>query len=188
MPPSGSAALTTSRSARAPCGTGSLTPVSVQLSPSCAAVTFSADAVQPRPGSIVLEEIREGLALIDEVEDWPRTGVLLDVRAPDRYRGDAEPLDPIAGHIPGALNAPMAELQDDGRFRSPSELRAYFTGLGVDGSTRVGTSCGSGVTAAHTALALHLAGFEAAPYIGSWSHWVTDPRRPVATGSGSEGD
>jgi len=118
-----------------------------------------------------------------------RDGILLDSRAGERFRGETEPIDPVAGHIPGARNAPMADqLEDDGRFRSPAELSAYFADLGVDGSTPVGTSCGSGVTAAHTALALHLAGVEAAPYIGSWSHWVTDPARPVATGSGGDGD
>ena len=95
----------------------------------------------------------------------------------------------MAGHIPGARNAPMADqLTSDGRFRSTEELRDYFTGLGVDDDSKIGTSCGSGVTAAHTALALHLAGFEAAPYIGSWSHWITDPERPIETGSGSDGE
>ena len=76
------------------------------------------------------------------------------------------------------------QLRADGRFRSPEELRDYFAERGVHDTVEVGTSCGSGVTAAHTALALHLAGFEATPYIGSWSHWITDPERPVETGSG----
>ena len=144
---------------------------------------------EPTAGDVTVTPDAVPVLDADGAEQVARDGILLDSRAGERFRGESEPIDPVAGHIPGALNAPMAEqLQDDGRFRSPAELRAYFTGLGVDGSTRVGTSCGSGVTAAHTALALHLAGFEAAPYIGSWSHWVTDPRRPVATGSGSEGD
>jgi thiosulfate/3-mercaptopyruvate sulfurtransferase len=115
-------------------------------------------------------------------------GILLDSRAGERFRGETEPIDAIAGHIPGARNAPMADqLTSEGRFRSAEELRDYFTGLGVDDGIEVGTSCGSGVTAAHTALALHLAGFEATPYIGSWSHWITDPQRPIETGSGSQG-
>ncbi|MFC7489097.1 MULTISPECIES: sulfurtransferase [unclassified Knoellia] len=112
-------------------------------------------------------------------------GILLDSRAGERFRGETEPIDAVAGHIPGARSAPMADqLQADGRFRSPEELRDYFTGLGAENARHIGTSCGSGVTAAHTALALHLAGFEATPYIGSWSHWITDPERPVETGSG----
>lgn len=114
-------------------------------------------------------------------------GILLDSRAGERFRGETEPIDSVAGHIPGAHNAPMADqLTSDGRFRSPEELRDYFTGLGVTDASEIGTSCGSGVTAAHTALALHLAGFEAAPYIGSWSHWITDPQRPIETDSGRQ--
>lgn len=116
-------------------------------------------------------------------------GILLDSRAAERFRGETEPIDPVAGHIPGARNAPMADqLEADGRFRPARELRGYFTGLGADDSVEIGTTCGSGVTAAHTALALHVAGFEATPYIGSWSHWITDPQRPVETGSGRQGD
>jgi len=118
-----------------------------------------------------------------------RDGILLDSRAGERFRGETEPIDPVAGHVPGARNAPMADqLTSDGRFRSGEELRDYFSALGVDDASEVGTSCGSGVTAAHTALALHLAGFEAAPYIGSWSHWITDPERPIEIGSGSNGE
>ncbi|WP_353953454.1 sulfurtransferase [Knoellia sp. S7-12] len=114
-------------------------------------------------------------------------GILLDSRAGERFRGETEPIDAVAGHIPGACNAPMADqLGSDGRFLPAGELRDYFTGCGVDEGSEIGTSCGSGVTAAHTALALHLAGFEATPYIGSWSHWITDPQRPIETGSGSQ--
>jgi len=116
-----------------------------------------------------------------------RDGILLDSRAGERFRGESEPIDTVAGHIPGAGNAPMAEqLQGDGRFRPAQELRDYFTALGAGDAVEIGTSCGSGVTAAHTALALHVAGFEATPYIGSWSHWITDPERAVETGSGRE--
>ncbi len=118
-----------------------------------------------------------------DVPTMVRDGILLDSRAPERYAGDVEPLDPVAGHLPGAVNAPMAQqLRPDGRLRGPDELRAYFAGLGVTPGVPVGTSCGSGVTAAHTALALHEAGLQAAVYVGSWSEWVADPARPVATG------
>jgi len=120
-----------------------------------------------------------------------RSGTLLDARAPARYRGEAEPVDRVAGHIPGALSAPTAEnVTADGRFRPVADLRARFADLGVkaaaddaaDLSDQVGVYCGSGVTAAHEMLALTLAGIPAALYVGSWSDWLTDPGRPVATG------
>jgi thiosulfate/3-mercaptopyruvate sulfurtransferase len=111
------------------------------------------------------------------------TGVLLDARAPERFAGETEPLDKVAGHIPGAVNAPTAaNVSADGHFLSADDLRARFTALGADGSAPVGAYCGSGVTAAHEALALQVAGIEAAVYVGSWSEWITDPDRPIATG------
>jgi thiosulfate/3-mercaptopyruvate sulfurtransferase len=111
-----------------------------------------------------------------------RTGVLLDARAGERYRGEQELVDPVAGHIPGAVSAPTAEnVSPDGTFRSAAELAARFAALGAGGHT-VGAYCGSGVTAAHEVLALALAGIPAALYVGSWSNWITDPARPVATG------
>ncbi|MFV0464372.1 MAG: sulfurtransferase [Nostocoides sp.] len=111
-------------------------------------------------------------------------GVLLDSRAAERFRGDSEPIDSAAGHIPGAVNAPMSDqITAAGSLRSGEELRRYFARLGVDGSTRVATSCGSGVTAAHTAWALASIGIDAAVYVGSWSNWIIDPSRPIATGA-----
>ena len=112
-----------------------------------------------------------------------RTGELLDARAGARYRGDSEPVDPVAGHIPGAISAPTSEnVGSDGRLRSPAELRDRFAALGVQPGQAVGAYCGSGVTAAHEVLALELAGLPAVLYVASWSGWVTDPGRPVATG------
>jgi thiosulfate/3-mercaptopyruvate sulfurtransferase len=115
-----------------------------------------------------------------------RTGLLLDARAGERYRGEHEPVDPVAGHIPGAVSAPTAgNVNPDGTFRSPAELAARFEALAGDADPRnqtVGSYCGSGVTAAHEVLALALAGYPAALYVGSWSNWITDPARPVATG------
>jgi thiosulfate/3-mercaptopyruvate sulfurtransferase len=116
-----------------------------------------------------------------------RSGVLLDARAGERYRGEIEPVDPAAGHIPGALSAPTtANVGPDGRFLPPDELRRRFEGLGVTTgqpiALEVGAYCGSGVTAAHEVLALDLAGIPASLYVGSWSGWTTDPSRPVATG------
>jgi thiosulfate/3-mercaptopyruvate sulfurtransferase len=110
-------------------------------------------------------------------------GLLLDARAPERFRGDVEPMDPVGGHIPGARNLPMAaQLKRTGRFRDPEELRDGFAAAGIGPAVDVGAYCGSGITAAHTVLALELAGLQGALYPGSWSEWVADPRRPVATG------
>ena len=112
------------------------------------------------------------------------TGLLLDARAGERYRGEVEPIDPRAGHIPGAVSAPTGEnLGPDGRFRSAEELRARFAALGAVEGRPVGSYCGSGVTAAHQAAALAIAGFDSVLYPGSWSQWSHDPDRPVATGA-----
>lgn len=110
-------------------------------------------------------------------------GVLLDARAGERYRGEVEPVDAIAGHIPGARSAPTSENVDAaGRFLDTATLRARFVALGAEPGIEVGAYCGSGVTAAHTVLALALAGVDAALYPGSWSEWIADPARPIATG------
>lgn len=111
-----------------------------------------------------------------------RTGVLLDARAPARYAGEVEPVDRVAGHIPGAVNAPTSVALDaHGRFVGPEVLRSRFADLDVRPGVAVGAYCGSGVTAAHTVLALHAIGIEAALYPGSWSEWISDRTRPVAT-------
>jgi thiosulfate/3-mercaptopyruvate sulfurtransferase len=114
-----------------------------------------------------------------------RSGVLLDARAAGRYRGETEPVDRAAGHIPGAVSAPTtANVAADGRFLDPAALRERFAALGVTDTAGgpVGAYCGSGVTAAHEVLALTLAGIPAALFVGSWSGWAADPARPVATG------
>ena len=114
-------------------------------------------------------------------ESAARTGLLLDARAGERYRGEQEPIDPVAGHIPGAVSAPAADnVNPDGTFRATAELTARFTALGAG---PVSAYCGSGVTAAQEVLALALAGIPAALYVGSWSNWISDPARPVATGA-----
>jgi thiosulfate/3-mercaptopyruvate sulfurtransferase len=112
-----------------------------------------------------------------------RGGVLLDARVEPRYRGEVEPVDPVAGHIPGARSAPTSGNVDaSGRFLSPKQLRERFAGLGVEPGQAVAAYCGSGVAAAQEVLALHLAGVPAALYAGSWSQWVADPSRPIETG------
>jgi thiosulfate/3-mercaptopyruvate sulfurtransferase len=120
----------------------------------------------------------------DEVADVVRDGVLVDVRAPERFRGEHEPIDPVAGHVPGAVNAPLSGNTDaTGRFLPDVALRQRFEALGITADTQVAAYCGSGVTATQTLLALRLAGLgEAALYPGSWSGWISDPDRPVATG------
>ncbi|MGV9568843.1 rhodanese-like domain-containing protein, partial [Streptomyces nigra] len=111
------------------------------------------------------------------------SGVLLDARAGERYRGEVEPIDPVGGHIPGAVSAPTNEnVGPDGHFLPAGELAARFKELGAVEGTDVGVYCGSGVSAAHEALALAVAGIPAALYVGSWSEWSSDPNRPVAVG------
>lgn len=112
-----------------------------------------------------------------------RDGVLLDARAPERFSGEAEPIDPVGGHIPGARNRPTTlNVQRSGRFEDPDQLRAEFAEAGIGSGAEVGVYCGSGITAAHEVLALEVAGIPAALYAGSWSDWITDSSRPVATG------
>jgi len=109
--------------------------------------------------------------------------VLLDARAPERFRGEVEPVDPVAGHIPGAQSLHTARLLDaEGRYLPRRLLREMFADAGADDDQPVTAYCGSGVTAAQLVLAAHEAGIEVALYAGSWSHWITDPSRPVATG------
>ncbi|HEX6528050.1 MAG TPA: sulfurtransferase [Streptosporangiaceae bacterium] len=134
-----------------------------------------------RPGGMPVVDASGAAALA-------RDGVLIDVRTPERYRGKHEPVDPVAGHIPGAVNVPITETGNaDGTFKAPAELAKLFAsvsagggGPGASGSGAVGAYCGSGVTAARGVLALALAGIPAALYVGSWSNWITDPSRPVA--------
>lgn len=141
------------------------------------------DDVVPEEGDVVLDEIGRDALTIDEAAAFPATGVLLDVRAPERYSGETEPLDPVAGHIPGARNLPtLLHLDPEGRILDPETVRATFAGVGVAAGTPVAAYCGSGVTAAHTALILHEVGIEAKVFPGSWSQWSNTPGRPVATG------
>jgi thiosulfate/3-mercaptopyruvate sulfurtransferase len=115
--------------------------------------------------------------------DGATPGVVLDARAGERFRGEVEPVDPRAGHVPGAVSAPTTEnVGPDVRFLPAAVLTQRFSALGADGDRPVAVYCGSGVNAAHEVAALALAGVEAALYPGSWSQWSNDPGRPVATG------
>lgn len=134
--------------------------------------------------SITLEGYGSPLLSAEEAAVVARSEVLLDARAGQRYRGETEPVDPVAGHIPGALNAPTGEnLAASGRFLPMEVLRERFQKLGITPTTTVGVYCGSGVSASHEILALKIAGFDAALYPGSWSQWSNHPQLPVATGA-----
>ena len=120
-----------------------------------------------------------------QVADALRAGdLLLDARAPARFRGEEERLDRVAGHVPGAVNRPLTDNLADGRFKTPGQLAGEFRAL-LDGRppNRVIAMCGSGVTACHHLLAMERAGMPGARlFAPSWSGWISDPERPVATG------
>ena len=144
---------------------------------------LATDDVVPEPGDVVLDEIGGEALTIDEAAAFPASGILLDVRAGDRYRGETEPYDPVAGHIPGAVNLPMsAHLDREGKVLDVETLQRTFADIGVTDGTPVAAYCGSGVTAAHTALILSEVGIDAKVFPGSWSQWSNTPGRPVATG------
>jgi thiosulfate/3-mercaptopyruvate sulfurtransferase len=140
--------------------------------------------VVPTPGDVVLTGGGMPVVDADTAAALPgRGGVLLDARAAERYRGGVEPVDPRAGHVPGATSAPTTgNLDGEGSFLPPDQLAERFAALGVRPGADVGVYCGSGVTAAHEVAALAAAGIEAALWPGSWSQWSADPDRPVATG------
>jgi thiosulfate/3-mercaptopyruvate sulfurtransferase len=145
---------------------------------------LSTDPATPEPGDWTGAPGSLPTVDADGAAAVARAGVLVDVRAAVRFRGEQEPLDPVAGHIPGAVNAPLSELTDElGRFGSPDAISRRLAGLVAGASAPVAAYCGSGVTACQTILALRLVGVDAALYPGSWSEWITDPRRPVATGA-----
>ncbi|GAA0327222.1 sulfurtransferase [Actinoallomurus spadix] len=144
-------------------------------------VTTETPKVEPgnftaRPGGLPVLDAEGAAALA-------KSGVLLDARALERYRGEVEPIDPVAGHIPGAVSAPTTgNVGIDGRFLPADLLRERFAELGATDAAEVGAYCGSGVTAAHEVLALTVAGVPAALYAGSWSNWIADGTRPIETG------
>ena len=139
--------------------------------------------VVPEPGDVTLTGGAMPVLSIDEAAALPAGGLLLDARAGERFRGEVEPVDPRAGHVPGAVSAPSGEnLDADGRFLPVAALTERFARLGATSGRPVGVYCGSGVFAAHEVAALAVAGVDAALWPGSWSQWSHDPGRPVATG------
>ena len=136
------------------------------------------------PGAGVFHLDRWPAARFASAEEVEAAAVVLDARAPERFKGDVEPVDARAGHIPGAHNAPTAgNLDEQGRFKSPEALRTGYERFGVGPANSPVVYCGSGVTACHDLIALELAGFEAGRlYAGSWSQWSADPARAVETG------
>lgn len=137
----------------------------------------STEPVEPEPGDF--EGVPGSLRVVD-ASDVRDVDVLIDARAPERYRGEVEPIDPVAGHVPGAANVDTSRnVTEDGTFRSPAELREIYAAVGAVPGADVAAYCGSGVTATHDLLALAVAGVDAALYPGSWSGWASDASRPV---------
>ena len=145
---------------------------------------LATDDVRPTAGDVPAREwpVTE-IASADEVASG--RSLVIDARTPERYRGEVEPVDPRAGHVPGAVNLPFTgNLGQDGAFLAPEELRGRFEAAGVRAEQEAIVYCGSGVTAAHDVLALQRAGFTRVRlFPGSWSQWSADPARPVATGA-----
>ena len=147
--------------------------------------TMNADVPPPRPAAFVAAEPLTGLVTAGEVQDalGQPTMQVVDARAPDRFRGENETLDPVGGHIPGAINRFFRDnLEADGRFKAPAQLRAeWLARLAGIAPERVVHQCGSGVSACHNQLAMAVAGLSGSRlYAGSWSEWCADAARPVA--------
>lgn len=152
-----------------------------------AALPLATGEVRAEPGNAVVAFGAKPTIDIRAAGEWPRHGLLLDARAGERFRGETEPIDPRAGHIPGAVSAPTTEnLSPEKTFLPAEELRARFTALGVAEGAEVAVYCGSGVTAAHQIAALEIAGFAAALFPGSWSAWSNHPELPVETGDNGD--
>jgi thiosulfate/3-mercaptopyruvate sulfurtransferase len=143
------------------------------------------EGVDRDPGVGDFEATPGGMPLLDAegARAMAHDAVLIDARAPERFRGETEPVDPVAGHIPGARNLPAQRTQhSDGTFLLPDDLRARYAAVGVAPGDPVGVYCGSGVVATEGVFAMGLAGVDAALYAGSWSDWITDPNRPIEVG------
>ncbi|MGE3725521.1 MAG: sulfurtransferase [Candidatus Sericytochromatia bacterium] len=148
-----------------------------------AGMPVTADLPEIQPGDFEPELQPQFLASVEELRAPAPDVVVLDARSAERYRGESEPLDARAGHIPGALNRPFAENLAGQLFKSPEDLRTEMLALGLRPEQEIIVYCGSGVTANHTLVALAEAGFQRGRlYPGSWSDWVSYPDNPIATG------
>lgn len=146
-----------------------------------AGLAVSTQEPEPRRGDIVAHPGSMPVIDADQAQGWARTGLLLDARPADRYAGAGGALDPVPGHVPGAVSSPTSSWQgEDGTFRRDLSKRWEQVSAGREGEVAV--YCGSGITAAHQVLALAEIGVDAALYPGSWSEWALDPNRAVATG------
>jgi thiosulfate/3-mercaptopyruvate sulfurtransferase len=150
-------------------------------------VVTSETPASPAPGDFAVAQPRASLVTVQDLEQRLRQGnpTVVDARGAPRFRGEVEPLDPVAGHIPGALNRPFqSNISADGRFKSPEVLHAEFSALLANRSPdSVIHHCGSGVSAVPNILAMEIAGLgRTALFAGSWSEWCSDPSRPVAQG------
>jgi thiosulfate/3-mercaptopyruvate sulfurtransferase len=147
---------------------------------------------ETEPGDFTADPGHLPVVDADDAARLAREGVLIDVRAAERYRGEVEPIDPVAGHVPGAVNVPFMEanlFKGDNMhagFRVLDDTSLFYARAGVGVTREVGVYCGSGVTAAHSVLTLRRLGVAAALYPGSWSEWVSDPARPVETGDAGQ--
>lgn len=168
-----------------------------------AGLPTTAEPSHPAPGRITVRPGAMPVLDADGAASVARNGLLLDARAAPRYRGEVEPVDPRAGHIPGAVNAPATDVAGpDGRWAPPPVLEEWFAALGLRGAggargdeteSPAGAYCGSGVNATALVLAAEYAGIRSpsepvALYVGSWSNWSADARRPAATGGSAGGD
>ncbi len=139
-------------------------------------------AAPPYPGKFDMTQVADAEEIARRGGEAP--GWLIDVRSPERFAGQSEPIDPVAGHVPGAINRPLPLSLSQGRFLPAGQLQAdLLPRLGGRPAREVVLMCGSGVTACHTLLAMESAGLHGARvYAGSWSGWISDPSRPIATG------
>ncbi len=139
--------------------------------------------VAPEAGDVVLVDADPDTIDIAEVADLPQRGILIDARAPQHYRGTVTGAEPVAGHIPGAINVPApSHIDGTGRFRSPADIRGTLHRAGITGDLPVAIYCSTGIASAHSALAFSLAGVEARVFPGSWGQWARTRGRPVAQG------
>jgi thiosulfate/3-mercaptopyruvate sulfurtransferase len=154
-----------------------------------AGLPTTAEPSAPEPGDITVRPGGMPVVGAEGAAGIARDGLLIDARAEPRFQGETEPIDPVAGHVPGAHNLPVTGfIGPDGRWLPPEVLAERFAALGAGEAAEVGAYCGSGVTAAALVLAAEYSGLRTAQrpitlYAGSWSEWVTDPSRPVATGA-----